>query len=330
MNNSNKTNSDLFVSFVVVYNKNSKISIEFVQNALEVASANFLYFEILFIDNGLITSKVDELSNAISGKPGLRLLSLTREFSVDAAIFAGIEACIGDRVVLLMPETDNPINVPDLVKVLSDTTIDIAQWVGHESKPSRNLFHFGRKAFFDFNKRFLGLDISSRTSYLTVLSRRAIQALTDTSRSQRYFRHLVTHIGYPIHFFEYFPENETSNSRSLLKNANRAIEMVSSYSTKPLRLMTGIGLFAATSSVFYAGYVIYIQFTDTQIVEGWTTTSLQIALMFFVISLVLAVQSEYIGRILTESRKEPPYILKEELESEIPVPGLEKRNVDTL
>ena len=106
-----------------------------------------------------------------------------------------------------------------------------------------------------------------------------------------------------------------------------AIEMISSYSTHPLRVLTALATLAALFNLFYAVYVVAIQFFVANIVEGWTTTSLQLSLMFFVICGVLAVQSEYLGRILTETRREPTYVIMEELESETLIADLKRRNV---
>lgn len=322
------TKQDIFVSVIVICDRHTVITNEYLDDLIGLLSPNFKHFEILLVDNGLPPSKHSELTTTFSDKAGVRMLSLTKAFSVDAAIFAGLEACIGDRILLLIPETDHPSQIDNLVSVLSDGSVDVAQWMSNKKPDSRSLFGVGRRLFFAFNRYFLDQEMSSRTTYLTVLSRRAVQALTDISRTHRYFKHLITHIGYPVTTFTYSPLDTDSQHQSLRVSASRAIEMVSSYSTKPLRMMTAVGLISALGSVFYASYVIIVQFTNTNVVQGWTTTSLQISLMFFVVSLVLAVQSEYIGRILTESRKEPIYILKEEIESEIPVPGLEQRNVE--
>lgn len=321
------TKNDFFVSAIVICDSQSSISGHYLDELIGLLSPNFKHYEILIVDNGLHPAKHAEVISELSSRAGVRMLSLTKEFSVDAAIFAGLEACIGERILLLIPETDHPTQIDNLVSVLTNNSVDVAQWMNDKQEKSSGFLSVGRSLFFAFNRSFLDIDMSSKTTYLTVLSRRAVLALTDISRTQRYFKHLIAHIGFPVETYRYSPLISNKKHQSLRLSVSRAIEMVSSYSTKPLRMMTTIGLCSALASVFYAVYVIVVQFTKTNVVEGWTTTSLQISLMFFVVSLVLAVQSEYIGRILTESRKEPIYILKEEIESDIPVPGLEQGNV---
>ena len=106
-----------------------------------------------------------------------------------------------------------------------------------------------------------------------------------------------------------------------------AIEMISSYSTHPLRVVTLLGLAAGALSLVYAGYVVVVTFTQERVAAGWPTTSLELSLMFFVVTVILAVQAEYIGRILSESRREAGYFIVEEIESDTLIAEMERRNV---
>jgi hypothetical protein len=92
-------------------------------------------------------------------------------------------------------------------------------------------------------------------------------------------------------------------------------------------VVTVLGSLAALFNLLYAVYVLTFTLFIGGVMEGWTTTSLQLSLMFFIISVVLAVQSEYVGRILTETRREPSYVIMEELESETLISDLNRRNV---
>ena len=65
-----------------------------------------------------------------------------------------------------------------------------------------------------------------------------------------------------------------------------------------------------------------------EVAEGWTTTSLQLSVMFFFLFAILAILSEYIGKILQESRKEQPYHVVNELNSKISVADATRRNIE--
>jgi hypothetical protein len=185
----------------------------------------------------------------------------------------------------------------------------------------------GRRLFYWYNRRFLGIDIPLRATYLIGLTRRAVNPLTASQRSHRYLRHLIRFIGFRLTDYSYSPTEGPSRRRTFKAGYTEAIEMVSSYSTHPLRVVTVVGVLAGLFNLLYAVYVIVVRLVADRVAEGWTTTSLQLSLMFFVISVIIAVQAEYIGRILTETRREPSYFVMEELESETLIADLERRNV---
>jgi len=115
----------------------------------------------------------------------------------------------------------------------------------------------------------------------------------------------------------------TKNSRLLAK----AIELVSSNSDSPLRMISYLGIAASLLNVIYAIYVIFVNITRQNIEKGWTTLSLQSSLMFFILFLLLTMISEYIGKILVESRNDPPYNIMQELSSTISLADETRRNV---
>src|SRR5438105_2405397 len=88
-------------------------------------------------------------------------------------------------------------------------------------------------------------------------------------------------------------------------------------STHPLRFVSWLGLFGGTLNVLYVGYVAAIYLFKKDVAAGWTTLSLQTAGMFFFVFLILVILSEYIGRILEESKERPLYYVLEERNSSV-------------
>lgn len=323
----NGKRSDVFVSVVAVCVESSSEVSGFVANVQGFLASSYSNYEIVVVDNGLKPAELADLRKQLLTVPCVRVLRLSRKFAFDAAVFAGLEATIGDRVVVMNPSTDPVHVVSEVLELLRDSGADIVQGVSTVPIGQGLVSRIGRSMFYYYNKRFLDVDIPSRATYLTGLTRRAVHSLSATSRSHRYLRHLLRHVGYQIEEYSYLPSVPRHREHALLAGLGEGVEMISSYSTHPLRGMTALALLAALANVLYVVYVIVVQFVASSVVEGWTSTSLQVSLMFFAISLVLAVQSEYIGRILTETRREPDYIIMEEITSNILIPDEERRNV---
>jgi hypothetical protein len=73
--------------------------------------------------------------------------------------------------------------------------------------------------------------------------------------------------------------------------------------------------------------VFLINLFKRDVAAGWTTLSLQNAGMFFLLFLILAVVTEYVGRILNETRERPLYYIAEEANSSVLIAGRDRRNV---
>ena len=86
-------------------------------------------------------------------------------------------------------------------------------------------------------------------------------------------------------------------------------------------------MLASSINLLYASYVVAIFFFKERVAEGWTTLSLQSALMFFFVFLIMIVISEYIGHILVETLNRPLYYVLEEKNSSVLVVDEDRRNI---
>lgn len=319
--------ADIFVSVVAVLDVGFRGVDGFVHALDEAVRPSFANYELILVDNGIVAAELTNMRSALTQLPCIRVLRLSRRFTLDNAVFAGLDAAIGDFVVVLNPTNDPAATIPDIVQLLRDGGVDIVQ--GLSTVPLRGSWFnkLTRRGFYWYNRRFLDIDIPNRATQLTGLTRRAVNTLTASTRSHRYLRHLIRHVGYRISEFQYLPTEGPARKRTVRSDYIEAVEMISSYSTHPLRVVTILGAVAAFFNLLYAVYVLVLSLVVGGVVEGWTTTSLQLSVMFFIIGIVLAIQSEYIGRILTESRHEPGYVVMEELESETLLADLQRRNV---
>ena len=321
--------TDVFVSVVAVLDASVTGIDSYVRELMSTIAPLYSNYELLLVDNGLKPIELGRLRDVLEDVACIRVLRLSRRFTLDSAIFAGLDSAIGDFVVIVSPEHDPTDVIHSVVELLRASGTDIVQGISSVPIGGTLSSGLGRRIFYWYNRRFLDVDIPSRATHLTGLTRRAVNTLTATSRSHRYLRHLIRHVGYRIAGYVYQPTAGSSRQRAVRSGYAEAVEMISSYSTHPLRVVTVLGATAALFNMLYAVYVLSFTFAIGGVVEGWTTTSLQLSLMFFIICVVLAVQSEYLGRILTETRREPSYVIMEELESETLISDLNRRNVSS-
>jgi glycosyltransferase involved in cell wall biosynthesis len=98
---------------------------------------------------------------------------------------------------------------------------------------------------------------------------------------------------------------------SFVKMVEFAIEGVTSFSIKPLRLSIYMGVIVSAAAFVYLFYALYIKFFSTTGIPGWT--SLMVCVLFIggIQLIMLGIVGEYIGKLFIQSKGRPPYILKE-------------------
>lgn len=317
---------DAFVSVIAVAEGGTADLARIVRETEQVLARSYTNYELVIVDNGLTSDELIGLRQLLHEVPCVRVLRLSRHFAYDTAVFSGIEAAIGDYVVVFEPDRDPIDDLPSLVDQLV-AGADIVQGISTQRAGGSVAERMGRRVFYWYNRRALGVVIPERATYFTAFTRRAVNSLLSSDRQYRYLRHLMRHIGYSIVEVPYSPRESHGRSRGVVAGTRDGIEMITSYSMRPLRVISIGGLIAAAINLAYAVYVVVTFFAVEGVERGWTTTNLQLAVMFFFLFLSLAVMSEYIGRLLAESRREPAYFVMEELASDRLVADESRRNV---
>lgn len=316
---------DIFTSVVVVARSDYRDLVSYINDLSKMLAEKYTNYEIIVVDNGLATNTVKQLIELLDKLPCIRLLRLSRKYTHDTAVMAGIEGAIGDYTVITDPALDSVGEIPRIIKVNRD--YDIVQGTAKVSERRMLDTNLGRKIFYWYNRKHLLIDVSPRSTYFISLSRRAVRAITSSVRHDGHIRHIVKTIGYSYVEFDYKTLEDPTRSRSLKTGIIEALDIVSSHSTHPLRFMSWLGLFASIVNVVYALYVVVVALVQKDVAEGWTTMSLQLSSMFFVMFLFMLVLSEYIGKILNEARRDSRYNVMDELSSTVSLADTNRKNI---
>lgn len=318
---------DIFVSVVVPVENQAELISKYTSQIYRVLNTNYTNFELVLVDNGSSDDLVEKIKKILAKFKGVRVLRLARSYDIETAIFAGLETAIGDNVIVLIPGVDPPSLIKKAVAKLSDH--DLVFGVEKSGMNSTSLYSWGLVAYYAYLEKVLGVKLNNHSTYFVALNRRAINALTRVTAYYRHLRLLAAQVGYNHSLLYYQPlqANPWRQKRGWLGSVNLAISTIITYSNHPLRFVSWIGLVASLVNALYGVYVLLVFLFKADVVEGWTTTSLQISFMFFLIFIILAVLAEYVGRILQESQRLPHYHVLEELTSNVMIADTNRRNI---
>ncbi len=318
--------SNFFVSTVLVVDAQTEDVSASVERLSEILRTHYANYEIVLVDNGITLNELAAVKKLLPKVACIRVIRLSRSHDTDTAIFAGIEASIGDYVCTLY-NSDPVEQVPNFIE--ANKSDDIIFGIAKNLKRQRYIEEMGARLLYWYSRRFLHINIPHGSTYFICMNRSASNALTRSGRFMRHIRHMAKRVGFKSSNLYYeLPEGRGSyNHLSAATYLSRAIDLVSNYSSHPLRVVTYFGIIAGLLNVAYAIYVLVINFSDKSVAAGWTTLSLQSSFMFFILFLILALLAEYIGKILNETQQEPPYHIMQELSSTVSIADETRRNV---
>jgi polyisoprenyl-phosphate glycosyltransferase len=321
---------DVFVTAVVPLADDADIVEEFLRELHGVLRRSYVHYEIVLVDDASTDATVERVDSLMRTMDELRLMRLSRHFGQEIAISAGLESAIGDYVVVILPASDPPALVPEMV-ARSRGGAGVVFGIRSDRSADRWWHRAGVSLFYRFGKRLIGLDLPPGVTHFRVLSRQAVNAITQIKDRSRYLRTLSAYVGYPNQGFFYAQVERRSPPRrkGFLECTNLAISIVVANSTHALRLVSLLGLAMALVNLGYVLYVAAVWIVKRQVAEGWTTQALLSALMFCSMFVILTVLCEYLGRLLEETRQRPLYYVLDERSSNVLGAGAARRNVVT-
>lgn len=269
---------------------------------------------IIFVDDGSDDSTLTKLHDLAAQDPSVAVLSLSRNFGHQVALTAGLDAAKGDAIVMMDSDLQHPPTlIPGMVKLWREGH-DVVSAVRKSTADSSIFKRMTSAAFYSLVNRLSDTRIVPGAADFCLLSHQAHQALQQCPERHRFWRGMVSWIGFSRAFVEFeAPPRPAGRSKySNLKMLTLALDAVFSFSVVPIRLAAHLGLAAISLSLLYLLYILACFLFDRPLlVQGWTSIIFVVAFLGGVQLAFIGVLGEYIGRIFEEVKRRPLYILKQ-------------------
>lgn len=266
---------------------------------------------ITLIDDGSkdnTWSIIEELNKEDSIFSGVKL---SRNRGHQNALLSGLmtvkDYC--DAAISLDADLQDDINVIDKFIERFNDGCDVVYGVRSERKTDTIFKRTTAQGFYKVMKA-LGVDIVYNHADYRLMSKRALEALSDFKEVNLFLRGIVPLIGYKSDVVLY-ERNERFAGESkypLKKMLSFALEGITSFSVKPIRLILIVGIIMFISSLIALLYFLILWIIGKTI-QGWTTVVTSIWMLGGIQLLCLGVIGEYIGKIYIESKARPKFII---------------------
>jgi undecaprenyl-phosphate 4-deoxy-4-formamido-L-arabinose transferase len=267
--------------------------------------------ELVLVDDGgldLTTPRALELAQAFPHPT--TIVQLTRNFGQHPAVFAGLAHARGDRVVTLDSDLQYPPEeIPKLLAELGPDFPVVSGYRADRRDPlARRLI---TRALTRWLNKQTRTDLRDFGSMFRAYDRRTVDLMIRFTERHRYVPAVVAWLGVPVKevAITHAPRGDSGSRYRLATLVEMVFDLVTGYSVFPLRLLTVIGLIASA-----AGFLGTISFGIYRIVSGAgvSGTVSAFALVFAllgVLLLLVAMIGEYVGRIYSEAKARPYYIV---------------------
>ncbi|MHA7964784.1 glycosyltransferase family 2 protein [Paenibacillus sp. CAU 1782] len=270
-------------------------------------------YELIFVNDGSKDRTVELVSLIAECDPNVRLVDFSRNFGHQIAISAGMDYAKGDAVVVIDADLQDP---PSVILAM------IEKWKeGYEVVYGRRLKRKGEtlfkkltaKAFYRLLRSMTNVDIPLDTGDFRLIDRKVCDVLRGLKEKNRFVRGLISWIGFRQTSVEYVREERFAGETKypLKKMISFALDGITSFSYKPLKIATYLGFILSLSSFVYLIIVLYQGLFTNTTSPGWATIVVLNLLFNGIILILLGVIGEYIGRIYDESKDRPLYIVRE-------------------
>lgn len=231
------------------------------------------------------------------------------------ALLAGLETCMDrcDAIVSLDADLQDDIDVIDQFVEQYEVGCDIVYGVRSDRSSDRFAKRFTAQSYYKLLK-LLGVDILYNHADYRLMSRRALHALAEYRESNLFLRGIIPELGFPSAVVTYArKERQAGESKyTLTKMMKLAFDGITSFSVRPIRLLSALGVATLLVAVVMAIYTLVRHFTGNT-VSGWASLMISIWFLGGLNLLALGVVGEYIGKIYGEVKARPRYIVEQTL-----------------
>jgi len=268
--------------------------------------------EFLFINDGSQDESLNILEAFRTNDSRIAIVNLSRCYGKESAVTAGLAHAIGDALIILDADLQDPPEcIPDMVHAWREGYDVVAM-----QRADRSVDTWSKRTSAALFYRMLNwlsdVPIPENVGDFRLLSRRVVDALNQLPEQNRYMKGLFSWVGFRTRILQYTraARQEGDTKWSTLKLFGLAVDGVTAFSIKPLRIATLVGAVAASLSFLFGVTTVIKAVLYGDPVAGFPTLISVITFLGGMQLLAAGVLGEYIGRMFIETKRRPLFLVE--------------------
>ena len=272
--------------------------------------------EFVFVNDGSVDDTLEILLEFQAKDARIKVIDLSRNFGKEAAVTAGLEHTLGDAVIVIDVDLQDPLDLifPMVEKWQEGFEVVLACRTNRES--DSRLKSASASGFYLVHNLLANPKIPANVGDFRLMDRAVIEALKQLPETHRFMKGLFSWVGFRSTVVNYVRPKRGAGASKFngWKLLNLAIEGLTSFSTEPLRIWTYIGLFVSILSFIFAVFIAIRVLVSGIDLPGYASIMVAVTFLGGLQLIGIGVLGEYIGRTYMESKRRPIYIVRKVFE----------------
>lgn len=299
------------------YNEEENITFfynEFIKNQ-SFFEEKGMEFELLYVDDGSVDGTVAEVKKLHERDERAHLVSFSRNFGKEAAMYAGLQKAKGDYVVIMDADLQDPPSLlPEMFSYLSEGYDSVAtRRVSRKGEPPVRSF-FARR-FYKLMKKISKTEIMDGARDYRLMTRQMVDAILSMKEYNRFTKGIFGWVGFKTKWIEY--ENverlKGETKWNFWKLLIYSFEGITAFSTMPLLLASVVGVLFCILAFLMIVFIIVRKLIYGDPVSGWPSLVCIILMTSGVQFFCTGILGQYLAKTYMEVKNRPIYLVKEEI-----------------
>ncbi len=269
--------------------------------------------EYIFINDGSADKSISLIKELSAQNKNVKYIDFSRNFGHQIAVSAGLDRCIGKRVVIIDADLQDP---PELILDMAKK-MDDGYEVVYAQRRSRKGESFFKKitaaGFYKVLRSITSIDIPLNTGDFRMMDYRIVEVLRDMPEKNKFLRGQISWIGFRQTYVEFdrAERNAGETGYPLKKMLRFALDGITAFSDAPLKFVFSMGIFVFLLTIVLILYTIVSWLFFESTVQGWSSIMISILFIGGIQMIGIGIIGEYISRIGNNVKERPLYIVRE-------------------
>ena len=292
-------------SVALFYTELMKIQNFFIEKDVEL--------ELVYVDDGSIDQTVSEVKKLREQDDRVHLISFSRNFGKEAAMFAGLEGAKGDYVVMMDVDLQDPPSLlPEMFSYLEEGYDSVAtRRVSRKGEPP--IRSFFARAFYRLMKKISKTEIMDGARDYRLMTRQMVEAILSMREYNRFTKGIFGWVGFRTKWLEYENVERAKGETkwNFWKLFLYSLDGITAFSTMPLMLASVVGVFFCVIAFLMILFIIVRKMIFGDPVSGWPSLVCIILMTSGVQFFCTGILGQYLAKTYMEVKNRPVYLVRE-------------------